>query len=49
MTVLDVGVPFGAGAYRIWKELWLGVDARYHVASNQTNTVDNFGTVSVYV
>lgn len=49
-TVLDIGVQFGAGAeYRIWKELWLGVDARYHLASNQTNTVNNYGTVGAYV
>lgn len=47
---LDIGVQFGAGAeYRIWKELWLGVDARYHLASNQTNTVNNYGTVGAYV
>ena len=47
---LDVGVQFGAGAeYRIWKEFWLGVDGRYHVASNQTNTVNNYGTVGAYV
>ena len=47
---LDIGVQFGAGAeYRIWKELWLGVDGRYHVASNQTNTVNNYGTVGSYV
>jgi len=49
-SVLDIGVQFGTGAeYRIWKELWLGVDGRYHVASNQTNTVNNFGTVGAYV
>ena len=47
---LDIGVQFGTGAeYRIWKELWLGVDGRYHVASNQTNTVNNYGTVGAYV
>ena len=47
---LDIGVQFGAGAeYRIWKELWLGMDARYHLASNQTNTVNNYGTVGAYV
>lgn len=47
---LDIGVQFGAGAeYRIWKELWLGVDGRYHLASNQTNTVNNYGTVGGYV
>ena len=49
-TVLDIGVQFGAGAeYRIWRELWLGVDARFHLASNQTNTVNNFGTVGAYL
>ena len=49
-TVLDIGVQFGGGAeYRIWKELWLGVDARYHLAANQTNTVNNYGTVGAYV
>lgn len=49
-TVLDIGVQFGTGAeYRIWKELWLGVDGRYHLASNQTNTVNNYGTIGSYV
>jgi hypothetical protein len=47
---LDFGVLFGAGAeYRIWKELWLGMDARYHLSSNQINTVNNFGSVGAYV
>jgi hypothetical protein len=47
---LDIGVQFGTGAeYRIWKELWLGVDGRFHLASNQTNTTNNFGTVGAYV
>jgi len=47
---LDIGVQFGAGAeYRIWKELWLGVDGRFHFASNQTNTVNNYGTVGGYL
>lgn len=49
-SYLDIGVQFGAGAeYRIWKELWLGVDARYHLAANQTNTVNNYGTVGAYL
>jgi opacity protein-like surface antigen len=49
-TVLDIGVQFGAGAeYRIWKEFWLGVDGRFHLTSNQTNTVNNFGTVGGYL
>jgi hypothetical protein len=49
-TVLDIGVQFGAGVgYRVWKELWLGMDTRYHVTSNQTNTVNNFWTIGNYV
>ncbi|WP_447976959.1 hypothetical protein [Candidatus Nitrospira bockiana] len=49
-TYLDIGVQFGAGAeYRVWKELKLGVDGRYHLASNQTNTVNNYGTVGAYL
>lgn len=47
---LDVGVQFAAGfEYRVWKELKLGADARFHVASNQTSTVNNFFTVGPYV
>jgi hypothetical protein len=47
---LDIGVQFGAGAeYRIWRELWLGMDARYHLTSNQTNTVNNYGTIGPYM
>ena len=47
---LDIGVQFGTGAeYRIWKQFWLGVDGRYHLTSNQTNTVNNYGTVGAYV
>ena len=47
---LDIGVQFGTGAeYRIWKQLWLGVDGRYHLASNQTNSANNYGTVGSYI
>jgi len=47
---LDIGVQFGAGAeFRLWKELWLGVDGRYHLASGATNTVNNYGTAGAYV
>ncbi|HEX9741299.1 MAG TPA: hypothetical protein VGA17_00745 [Nitrospiraceae bacterium] len=47
---LDIGVQFGAGfEYQVWKELKLGADARYHLASNQTSTVNNFFTVGPYV
>lgn len=34
ITVLIPGVMFGAGAdYKIWKDLYVGVDARYHLTS----------------
>lgn len=47
---LDIGVQFGAGfEYKVWKELKLGADARYHLASNQTNTTNSFFTVGPYV
>ncbi|RMH36000.1 MAG: hypothetical protein D6690_07375 [Nitrospirae bacterium] len=49
-TVLDIGAQFAVGAqYRIWKAFHLGVDGRYHLATNQTDTVNNFGTVGGYV
>ena len=49
-TVLDVGVQFGGGAeYRLWKELKVGVDGRFHLASGATGTVNNFGTLGGYV
>jgi hypothetical protein len=47
---LDIGIQFGAGAeFRVWKEMWLGVDGRYHLASGATNSVNNYGTVGAYV
>ncbi len=47
---LDIGVQFATGfEYRVWKELKLGADARFHLASNQTSTVNNFFTVGPYV
>ncbi|OGW69273.1 MAG: hypothetical protein A3A88_06990 [Nitrospirae bacterium RIFCSPLOWO2_01_FULL_62_17] len=47
---LDIGVQFGTGfEYQVWKEFKLGADARFHLASNQTSTVNNFFTVGPYV
>ncbi|MBX3326561.1 MAG: hypothetical protein U0223_07935 [Nitrospira sp.] len=49
VNYLDIGVQFGGGAeFRVWKELWLGLDSRFHLASNQTNTVNNFWTAGIY-
>jgi hypothetical protein len=47
---LDIGVQFGAGAeYNIFGPFNLGIDGRYHLAANMTNTVNNFGTVGLYL
>jgi opacity protein-like surface antigen len=49
-TVLDIGVQFAVGAqYRIWRGLHLGVDGRFHLATGQTDTTNNFGTAGAYV
>ena len=49
INYLDIGVQFGGGAeFRVWKELWLGLDSRFHLASNQTNTVNNYWTAGIY-
>jgi hypothetical protein len=40
ITVLIPGVMFGAGAdYRIWKDFFVGVDARYHLTSGRTDGI----------
>jgi hypothetical protein len=47
---LDIGAQFGAGAeYQVWKEFKIGFDARYHLSSNQTQTVNSYWTVGPYV
>jgi len=49
-TVLDIGVQFGAGLeYRLYKAFHLGLDGRFHLASGQTGTTNNFGTLGAYV
>ena len=49
-TVLDIGAQFAAGAqYRIWKAVHLGVDGRFHLTANQTDTINNYGTVGGYL
>jgi hypothetical protein len=50
ITVLDIGVQFGAGLeYRLYKAFHLGLDGRFHLAGSQTDTTNNFGTVGAYV
>lgn len=37
VTVLTVGAMFAAGAdYKIWKDIYVGVDARYHLVNNDS-------------
>lgn len=49
-TVLDIGAQFAVGGqYRIWKAFHLGLDGRFHLATGQTDTTNNFGTVGGYV
>ncbi len=49
-TVLDIGVQFGAGLeYRLYKAFHVGLDGRYHVSTDQTQTSNSFGTVGGYV
>lgn len=47
---LDIGALFGAGVEtQLYKAFKLGLDGRFHLASGQTGTTNNFGTVGVYV
>ncbi len=40
ITVLIPGVMFGAGAdYQIWKNLFVGIDGRYHLTSGRTDGI----------
>lgn len=41
ITVMKPGVMFGVGAdYNIWKSIYLGVDARYHIAGGKIDGVN---------
>lgn len=47
---LDIGVQFGAGVeYAVWKAFKIGLDARYHLTANMTNTNNSYGQVGPYV
>jgi hypothetical protein len=47
---LDVGVEFGAGAeYEVWKAFKIGLEGRYHLMANTTNTTNSYGQVGPYV
>ena len=46
----NIGAQFGAGAeYQVWREFKVGVEGRFHLAANQTQTVNSFWNAGPYV
>jgi len=44
ITVLNPGMMFAAGGdYRLWKDIFVGVDARYHLTGGSADGVDTDG------
>ncbi|WP_026223532.1 hypothetical protein [Methylosarcina fibrata] len=44
ITVLNPGLMFGGGAdYRLWKDIFIGVDARYHLTGGASDGVNTDG------
>lgn len=44
ITVLNPGMMFAAGAdYRLWKDIFVGFDGRYHLTSNSADGVNTDG------
>ncbi len=44
ITVLNPGMMFGAGAdYRLWKDIFVGVDGRYHLTGGAADGVNTDG------
>jgi opacity protein-like surface antigen len=47
ITVLNPGMQFGLGAdYKIWKDLFVGADARYHYAPDNIDGVNTNGVTA---
>jgi hypothetical protein len=47
---LDIGAQFGGGfEYRVWRAFNLGMDLRYHLAANMTNTSNSYFQVGPYL
>lgn len=47
ITVLNPGMQFGAGAdYKIWKDLYVGADARYHLSMDDVDGVRTDGVTA---
>jgi hypothetical protein len=44
VTVINPGVMFGGGAdYKLWKDIYVGADARYHLTGNSADGVNTDG------
>ncbi|WP_027159716.1 porin family protein [Methylobacter luteus] len=44
ITVLNPGIMFGGGAdYRVWKDIFIGADARYHLTGGAADGVNTDG------
>lgn len=47
ITVLNPGMQFGVGAdYKIWKDLYIGADARYHYSMDNIDGVNTDGVTA---
>jgi hypothetical protein len=47
ITVLSPGMQFGAGAdYKIWKDLYVGADARYHLTTGNLDGINTDGVTA---
>jgi len=47
ISVLNPGMMFGAGAdYKIWKDVYVGADARYHYSADNNDGVNNDGVTA---
>ena len=47
ITVLSPGMQFGLGAdYRVWKDIFVGADARYHLTTGSTDGVRTDGVTA---
>lgn len=47
ITVLSPGMQFGAGAdYKIWKDIYVGADARYHLTSGNLDGINTDGVTA---
>ena len=47
---LDIGAQFGGGfEYRVWRAFNVGMDIRYHLAANMTNTENSYFQVGPYL